>query len=270
MTGEDMPGRPPAFRHVAALGSSIASGPGIEPVADKAASRSARNYPHLVAERLGAELTDLTIAGATTDTILHRPQRILWHRFPPQLSGLPDDADLVTVTAGGNDLDYIGTMMMLALRRRLSRNRISRPLGRLIARDGVPAPDDAALATATANLVSIVTAARRRAPDARVVLVDYFTVLDADTPESPEAPFTPDERNAFRALARNLDGVFADAAGRCDADLIRVSELSRGHGIGSAQPWMRGYDPHHFRWSFHPNEDGMSAVADAIVGHLLS
>jgi hypothetical protein len=29
-------------------------------------SRSARNYPHLLAEQLGAELTDLTVSGATT------------------------------------------------------------------------------------------------------------------------------------------------------------------------------------------------------------
>ena len=54
------------YRHVASLGSSFAAGPGIEPAADRAARRSARNYPHLLAARLGAELTDLTVSGATT------------------------------------------------------------------------------------------------------------------------------------------------------------------------------------------------------------
>jgi hypothetical protein len=42
-----------------ALGSSMAAGPRIRPSADGApfaAGRSARNYPHLVAEKLGLNL----------------------------------------------------------------------------------------------------------------------------------------------------------------------------------------------------------------------
>lgn len=54
------------FRHVAALGSSFAAGPGVAPIVDRRANRSGRNYAHLVAERLGARLTDLTVSGATT------------------------------------------------------------------------------------------------------------------------------------------------------------------------------------------------------------
>jgi len=44
-----------------ALGSSMAAGPGIRPGADGApfrAGRSARNYAHLVAEKLGVDLVD--------------------------------------------------------------------------------------------------------------------------------------------------------------------------------------------------------------------
>jgi hypothetical protein len=42
-----------------AFGSSMAAGPGIRPSADGApfrTGRSARNYPHLVAEKLGLDL----------------------------------------------------------------------------------------------------------------------------------------------------------------------------------------------------------------------
>src|SRR3569623_115027 len=66
-----------SYHHLVALGSSFAAGPGIEPVADAGAMRAARNYPHLLAERLGAELTDLTVSGATTGTILSKAQRTL-------------------------------------------------------------------------------------------------------------------------------------------------------------------------------------------------
>src|SRR5438067_9178958 len=83
------PGPMNGYRHVVALGSSFAAGPGIRPIADRAAGRSERNYAHLLAERLGAGLTDLTVSGATTATILEQSQRTLRHRFPPQLSGVP-------------------------------------------------------------------------------------------------------------------------------------------------------------------------------------
>jgi hypothetical protein len=65
-----------------ALGSSMAAGPGIRPTAEGApfrAARSARNYPHLVAERLGYNLVDVTYSGATTANVLTDPQ----HGAPP-------------------------------------------------------------------------------------------------------------------------------------------------------------------------------------------
>ena len=62
-------------RVIAALGSSFAAGPTIEPMADVDAMRSTRNYPHLLAAALGAHLVDLTVSGATTANILRTPQR---------------------------------------------------------------------------------------------------------------------------------------------------------------------------------------------------
>ena len=46
---------------IAALGSSFAAGPGIEPVAHPGAMRSARNYPHLLAEACAAAGIPLTL-----------------------------------------------------------------------------------------------------------------------------------------------------------------------------------------------------------------
>ena len=63
-----------------ALGSSMAAGPGIRPSAPGApfgSGRSARNYAHLVAERLGLDLVDVTFSGATTANVLAERQRKL-------------------------------------------------------------------------------------------------------------------------------------------------------------------------------------------------
>lgn len=89
-----------------ALGSSMAAGPGIGPRAPgspRAAGRSARNYPHLVADALGLDLTDVTFSGATTAHVLRETQ----HGAPPQIRALDGTESLVTVTIGGNDAGYV-------------------------------------------------------------------------------------------------------------------------------------------------------------------
>lgn len=88
------------MKRYVALGSSMASGPGIKPRAEGApfrSGRSARNYPHLVAERAGLELVDVTYSGATTAHVLTERQ----NGAPPQLTALDGSEALVTVTIGG-------------------------------------------------------------------------------------------------------------------------------------------------------------------------
>ena len=98
------PGHRVSGRYVA-LGSSLAAGPGIEPGAAGAptvSGRSAVNYAHLVAERLGYDLVDVTFSGATTANVLTDRQ----HGAPPQIDALDGSEALVTVTIGGNDAGY--------------------------------------------------------------------------------------------------------------------------------------------------------------------
>lgn len=260
------------YRHIAALGSSYAAGPGIQPVADRRAGRSARNYPHLLAERLGAQLTDLTVSGATTATITDTPQRLFTHVFPPQLQGLPADADLVTITAGGNDLRYIGSIMRFGVAGWLSARPLTRPLGDLFARGGVRQPSADSVAEAARNLARIVTAARAKAPGARVLLVDYVTVIGPATRPGPGVPFDQATLDALRQVGEKVAELFASAADLSGADLVPASERSREHALGSPQPWVTGL-PSSLRGmsgAFHPNADGMRGVADAIVDYLTS
>ena len=58
----------PASGRFVALGSSFAAGPGIAPRAagsPRRAGRSARNYAHLAAARLGLDLDDVSYSRAT-------------------------------------------------------------------------------------------------------------------------------------------------------------------------------------------------------------
>lgn len=258
------------FRHIASLGSSFAAGPGIEPVENRAAMRSARNYPHLLAERLRAELTDLTVSGATTATILDTPQRMRGHVFPPQIQGLPADADLVTITAGGNDLKYAGSMIASGYAGRLSERMLTRPLGTLLARRGVSAPAPADIDRAAAGLARIVEVVHAKAPEARVLLVDYVTVLGPGTVPGRDVPFDAVTLDALRRLGDQVTEAFATAAKRSGAELVQVSARSRDHALGSADPWSRGLPPRirDLASAFHPSAAGMRGVTAAILDHL--
>jgi lysophospholipase L1-like esterase len=250
------------YRVIAALGSSFAAGPGIEPVADPAAMRSENNYAHKLAARLDARLVDLTVSGATTATILDTPQQIAEGIvYDPQVNGIPADADVVTITAGGNDLQFAPALLYVAWLRLEPESPMVSLLGAMFPDGGIPAPTDAAIEQATLGLARVVEAARAHAPSARIMLVDYLTVLDEGSASA--TPFTDEEIAQFLAIQSAIAKVFTDAAARTGADLIRASELSRGHAVGSAEPWVQPFYQVMAQTggSYHPNEAGMSAIA---------
>jgi len=253
---------------VAALGSSFAAGPGLPPYDDVAALRSRRNYPHLLAGRLGADLVDLTVSGATTASILRDPQVTMdGTTFAPQLAGVPAGADVVTITAGGNDLQYLGSMLSASWRRHDPDHPMVAVLEQQLG-GGVTEPTLSSLAATAEGLVQVVEAVRRAAPAARVVLVDYVSVVDGHSADG--APFDVDDLAVFLRIQTALESAFEQAADGTGADLVRASAMSRGHALGSADPYVFGFEtaPARIPASFHPNAPGMAAVADAVAALL--
>jgi lysophospholipase L1-like esterase len=258
------------YQRMVALGSSFAAGPGIAPVQDRAAGRSACNYPHLVAQGLGAHLTDATMSGATTATILDTPQRVGVRRFPPQVAAVSTDADLVTVTAGGNDLGYLGGVVATALLGTLQRHRLTRPVAhRVQARRPLAAVTAEQEQAVTDGLVRVVEAVRDRAPKARVVLVDYLPIFTDDVAISSGGPFRNSEVWHFRGVAAALSRAIRAASTQTGADLVPASAFQHSHGASTSEPWVNGLQPvRHFSSSFHPTAAGMAVVADAVLAQL--
>jgi lysophospholipase L1-like esterase len=255
-----------SYTQIVALGSSFAAGPGIDPIVDRFAMRSGRNYAHLLAERLGAELTDLTVSGATTATILDHPQRSpLGKKFAPQIRGMPTHADLVTITAAGNDLHYAGSMLRAAFTGWIATLPLAKRLGAALAFGAIPDVGDTEIDAAASGLTRVVQAVRDRAPLARIVLVDYLTVMGDQTRTSPTVPIDQPTIDAFRTIGDQLAEAFAIAAHRSGADLVKASTASAEHALGSADPWVTGFSASLFAVTpFHPNAAGMRAVADEV------
>jgi lysophospholipase L1-like esterase len=259
----------PGSRYVA-LGSSFAAGPGITPVLDKAAGRSGRNYPHLIAERLGLDLVDVTYSGATTAHLLTDRQ----DDAAPQLDAVGPDTALVTVTAGGNDLDYIGSFIRGSLMNTLAKPATifgRRVANRIRARVSY-LRDDTAYDAAAANLAEIVRRIQDRAPSARVLLVDYLAVVGPATRPRLDVPLNEEQLPSVALMADRLAGAFAQAAEKTGAELVAVSEVSKAHAVGSAEPWTTGFSLRSPRFGgvvpYHPNETGMAAVAEYVVRRL--
>lgn len=251
------------MKRYVALGSSMAAGPGIRPRAPgspRAAGRSQRNYPHLVAYALGLDLVDVTFSGATTAHVLSESQR----GAPPQVDALDGTETLVTITIGGNDAGYVPMLFAAGLPRPVR----SVPLlgGRL--RDLLdPALRYLALAGVGSALIAVGSEVRRRAPHATVLFVDYLTLLPAS---GAAPPLRDPDVTLGRHIATTLEQLTADAAAATGCGLVKAGAASRDHHAWSGVPWTTrfGFPLPGRPAPLHPNADGMRAVADLVVAEV--
>lgn len=251
---------------IVALGSSFAAGPGIEPIIDKSAMRSGRNYAHLLASKLDADLTDLTVSGATLKNVLNEVQETRGKRFEPQLDGLPTETDIVTLTAGGNDLGYsFGMLCDSAL-------AYSGPLQGLL-RWRFPHPvtslDGEALKE---RFVAVIDRIREIAPKAKVYLIQYLSVFGDVSKPGSGIPLSAQQIQQYRDLdAVLVEAYNAAAQARPGVELVAMSKESRGHEVGGTEPWMEGFTLSMiFRgvMPYHPNLAGHEAVASALLDRI--
>jgi lysophospholipase L1-like esterase len=244
-----------------ALGSSMAAGPGIRPGADGApfrAGRSARNYAHLVADKLSLDLVDVTYSGATTAHVLREPQ----NGAPPQIEALDGSEDLVTVTIGGNDAGYVPLLFAAGFPSLVRRLPV---VGAMVREQLDPAARDRALADVAKSLKEVGRTLRERSPRAKVVFVDYLTLLPPAGTSAP--PLSDTDVAVGRRVAAALERLTAEAAADTGCGLVRAAEASRDHHAWSAEPWTTRFGlPIPGRAApLHPNAAGMHAVADLVV-----
>jgi lysophospholipase L1-like esterase len=225
------------------------------------AGRSARNYPHLVAERLDLDLVDVTYTGATTANVLRERQR----GAQPQIDALNGSEDLVTVTIGGNDVGYVQILFAASLPPVL---RSLPVLGVRLRESLDPAARDAALSQVGAALREVGQVLRDRSPHARIMFVDYLTLLPP--PGTPAPPLADDSADLGRHVAQRLAEQTAEAAQATGCEVIHAADASGDHHPWSADPWTIGAGSF-LPWRpkpFHPNAAGMCAVADLIAARV--
>ena len=251
---EAPPSLPPGARYVA-MGSSFAAGPQLgspKPNTPERCARDQGNYASLLAQRLGLDLVDATCSGATTAHLLGP-----WNELPAQLDALTPDTRLVTVTIGGNDINFVRNLYV-SVCNPATASRTCPPIG---------VPSEADWARLEANLREIARQVRSRAPNARLVFVDYVSFVPG-AKTCAAVPFP--ERNAvvMRQIAAKFADLTAKVARDSGADLLPASALSQTHTPCDPEPWSVGAPGSGAGAPWHPNAAGMRAIADALATRL--
>lgn len=254
-----------------ALGSSFAAGPGVgarEPGSPVLCGRSQDNYAHLVARDLHLSLRDATCSSATTADILHEHQ----HGLPPQIDSVSPGTKLVTVTIGGNDVDYLGSLSAQSCARSpqrvpwLWRGAVCKP-------SGIPVAQ--AFGKLPSQLTQIVRAIRKRAPAARIVLLDYSTVLPSRGTCPDRAPLDEMDIRKGRDVADRLSQIISSVAQHEKVLAVSAAQATAEHDVCSHDPWVNGFtfNTIPLTWgafAYHPNDKGMLAVSRALQAVLTS
>jgi len=125
-----------------------------------------------------------------------------------------------------------------------------------------------ALVEVAESLHAVGQTVRERAPAARVLFVDYLTVLP---PAGEDAsPVSGVDAALGRRVAATLERLTLEAAAETGCELVRASDASRSHHAWSTDPWTTkptryGLPLPGRPFPAHPNAAGMRAVAGLIV-----
>ncbi|GAA4866424.1 SGNH/GDSL hydrolase family protein [Actinomycetospora straminea] len=265
-TASAAPAPLPAGQVYVALGDSYTSSPltGAPAGPPPGCQRSVNNYPHLVAERTGAQLTDVSCSGARTRD-LAAAQTVDGGQNPPQYDALGAGTQLVTVGIGGNDIGF-GEIVRSCVS--------ASPVGTPCRDRWTEASHDELEARVDAlgdRLDDVLAEVHRRAPAARVLLVGYPSVLPAEGPGCyPVVPYTPGDVAYLRGVLGHLNTEIADAAAGGGATYVDTATPTVGHDVCAlpGERWIEGLLPTAPAAPVHPNALGAAAMARAVLAAL--
>ncbi|MGA5823960.1 SGNH/GDSL hydrolase family protein [Kitasatospora sp. NPDC094028] len=263
-----------------ALGDSYTAGLKIAPQTGepRGCSRSAVNYPSLVAKQLGlgpGQFRDVSCSGAVTGD-LTGPQQTDGGANPAQLDALTPATRLVTLGIGGNDAGFADVLTECA-----KENLVDAVKG-LVGDDRSDSPcRDHYASGGTDRIRGKVDAAgdrlgqalqeiKRRSPQARVYVVGYPALLPADPAgcvpvlgralAGADLGFLTEEEQQLNGMLRTR----AEAAG---AVFVDAAAPSAGHDMcaGEAARWIEPPFPAPGLAPVHPNAKGQEAMAAAVL-----
>jgi len=218
-----------------ALGDSYSSGLGAGNYSDGSCDQSANAYSALWAKANapGSYVTE-ACSGATTSTVISS-----------QLSALSASTTLVSITVGGNDVDFSSVMETCVI---------------FSTSDCVSAVNTAENEVANdlpGELNSVLGDIAADAPNARVVVLDYPDFYDLSKSSSCIGLSTTD-RTDLNQGANELDAAIQAAAARYGDVFADVRSAFSGHEICDSNSWLNSVDWLDIGDSYHPTASGQA------------
>ena len=232
-----------------AFGDSYTSGIGAPDVkvsplypavpADKACYQASPGYVDVLGSRDGIELAANAACGGWTAAMVPAQVEVA------STSGKLDaGTDLVTITAGGNDVNF-GNILAACLA----------PSTLDTCKSTVRAAEVVARTEVQMALTTGYSAIRAKAPNATIVAVGYPHLF---SPEFGDQPYiTKKAARVFNDGTDTLNRVIRKAARQSGAEYVDVTDEFNGHGLGSPHPWIN-FNPANpsDTANFHPNATG--------------
>jgi lysophospholipase L1-like esterase len=246
-----------SLRYVA-LGDSYSAASGVlppDPSAHPMCLRSTSNYPHLIAGATGAQLTDVTCGGADTGDY-YAPQ---YDGVPPQLDAVTADAELVTMTIGGNDSSvFVNSIVQCGM------------AGASTGGQGSPCKDtygssfeDTIRTSTYPALVNALRSVRAAAPAAEVAILGYPWIMPRSGGCFDRMPVAEGDVPYLRGIQATLNDAVRRAATATGATYVSMTKASEGHdacqplGLRWIEPVLQGTNA----VVVHPNALGEQQMA---------
>jgi lysophospholipase L1-like esterase len=178
----------------------------------------------------------------------------------PETLGALSEAELVSITAGANDLRFAEVLGICAI-------KSADLCGAAVSE-----------ATSEANLLLLYSALKQTygaiqaaAPDATIVVFGYPLLFDPTDP-AVALPISLESQQLVNEGTTKLNTVITAATAAVGAEHVDVTDEFAGHAVNSKRPWiffaafvdangMLQIDPR----TFHPNKEGHRAYASAFL-----
>lgn len=253
------------YEHYVALGDSYTAAPLVPPTdVSSICLRSGVNYPALVAESMpGTRLTDVSCSGAQTANVTAPQSGQGGSTVPPQIRAVRPDTDLVTIGLGGNDENLFAGVLG-----RCTQLADTDPTGSPC-RDSFAEQDlEAALLRIHGNVAGVVRTVRKRAPDARVLVVGYPHIVPASG-TCDLLPLAEGDYAFAELVTQGLNDAVRAGAADAGAEYVDLWERTAGHDICAADPWINGrITSAQTALAYHPLAAEQEAAAEAVLQQL--
>ena len=260
------------YKRYVSLGDSYVSSPLTGPSAGPPPGclRSTNNYPHLVAARIGARLTDVSCSGATTKDFSN-PQMTNAGTNPPQYDALTRKADLVSVGIGGNDIGFTGIIGQCAQLTAQNPDPNGTPCRDYYTAGGTDRLRQRIDRLAPTIATVLQTVRNKTAKNTTILMVGYPDILPQTNTNCPPAiPYTGGDVGYLRGVEEYLNAMLARQAGANTARYVDTDTPSIGHDACQlpGTKWIEGLTPTAPAYPVHPNALGQQGSSRAVLGAL--